>query len=178
MRRFAPLLAFVLLAACAGERPVGPPVDGAVAVVGTHAAIDRRLLLGRWQCAQANAPEGAEVPGYTLEYTIDGFGRSLAETAGGPPGTVVAEARIRVETRWRWSVRGDRLEQSGMASTAEAADAAEISTVAARVAQVSLDALAGSAPLVSRVEVLRLDEAGLLLRPEGRPQVVSCRRLP
>lgn len=178
MRRFALLPVLVLLAACAGARPVGPPVDSAVAVAAPAGAVERRLLLGRWQCAQANAPAGAEVPGYTLEYTIDGFGRSLAETPGGPPGTVLAEAQIRVETRWRWSVRGDRLEQSGMASTAEPADDAEISTVAARVAQVSLDALARSAPLVSQVEVLRLDGDGLLLRPEGRPQVVACRRLP
>jgi hypothetical protein len=178
MRRAAIALASLsLLAACAGPRPVGPPVDGSVSIANEAGAIDRRLLLGRWSCAQANAPAGAVAPGHTLEYDIDGMGRSLAETAGGPPGTALAEARIAVETRWRWGTLEDRLEQSGMVSTARPADGNPISLAAARVAQVTLDALADGAPKVTRLEVLRLDRSSLVLRPEGRPQIVSCSRL-
>jgi hypothetical protein len=170
------LAASLLTAACAGPRPVGPPVDSAVSIADSTAAIDRSLLLGQWRCAQANAPSGVEAPAYTLEYGIDGNGRSEAVTAGGPPGTTLAEARIVVETRWRWGTRDDRLEQSGMASTARPGDMAPISLAAARVAQVSLDSLAADAPKVSRLEVLRLDRSALVLRPEGRPQIVSCAR--
>lgn len=178
MSRAACALAAVgLLTACAGPRPVGPPVDSAVSIAASGSAVDRRLLLGRWRCAQANAPAGAEVPGYSLEYTIDGMGRSLAETAGGPPGSMLAEARIVVETNWRWGTQGDSLEQSGMASIVRPGDDAPISVAAARVAQISLDSLAQSAPPVSRVEVLRLEADNLVLRPEGRPQIVACSRL-
>lgn len=165
-----------LLAACAGPRPVGPPVDSAVAIADTAQGIDRRLLLGRWRCTQANAPAGADVPGQILEYTIDGIGRSEAESPGGPPGSPLAEARIVVDTTWRWGTVGGRLEQSGMVSTARPGDGAPISAVAARVAQVTLEALAESAPKVTYVEVLELDAGRLVLRPEGRPQLVACAR--
>ena len=179
MTRAAIALAFAaLLAACAGERPVGPPVDAGVAFADTAPGIDRRLLLGRWRCAQANAPSGAEVPGQILEYTIDGTGRSEAESAGGPPGSLLAEARIIVDTSWLWGTVGDRLEQSGMVATARPGDDAPVSVAAARVAQISLDALGRSAPRVTHLEVLRLDAERLVLRPEGRPQVVSCTRMP
>ncbi|HMR33713.1 MAG TPA: hypothetical protein PKA13_23530 [Geminicoccaceae bacterium] len=178
MIRAAPVLTILaLLAACAGPRPVGPPVDSAIAIADRAGAIDRRLLLGRWQCAQANAPAGADPPSQTLEYTIDGNGRSEAGSPGGPPGSALAEARIVVETRWRWGTLGDRLEQSGMASTARPGNDEPISAVAARVAQVSLDALAEGAPKVTRIEVLDLDADRLVLRPEGRPQVIACERM-
>jgi hypothetical protein len=178
MRRFAWTLAFACLTtACAGPRPVGPPVDSTVAVADRTDSIDRGLLLGRWQCAQANAPAGIEAPGYTLEYDIDGNGRSRSVTAGGPAGTPLAEARLAIDTHWRWGTLGDRVEQSGMVSTVQPADAAPISLVAARAAQVSLDALAEEAPPVSRIEVLQLDAERLIIRPEGRPQIVACDRL-
>lgn len=177
MRRLVVTLAFLCLAACAGQRPVGPPVDGAVAVAGQAAGIDRGLLLGRWQCAQANAPAGVEAPGYTVEYDIDGNGHSRSFTAGGPPGTPLADARLAIDTRWRWGIVGSRMEQSGMASIVQPADEAPISFFAARAAQVSLDALAEEAPPVSKLEVLQLDADHLVIRPDGRPQVVACRRL-
>ena len=72
---------------------------------------------------------------------------------------------------------GDRVEQSGIVSMVQPADDAPISLAAARAAQVSLDALAEGAPPVSRVEVLQLDAGRLVIRPEGRPQIVACERL-
>lgn len=177
MRRLVATLALTCLGACAGQRPVGPPVDGAVAVAAPVAGIDRGLLLGRWQCAQANAPAGIEVPDYTVDYDIDGNGHSRSVAPGGPPGTPLAEARLAIDSRWRWGIVGNRMEQSGMASTVEPADEAPISFFAARAAQVSLDALAEEAPRVSRLEVLQLDADHLVIRPDGRPQVIACRRL-
>lgn len=178
MRRLVVTLSFLCLAACAGQRPVGPPVDDAVAAAaGTAAGIDRGLLPGRWQCAQVNAPAGSEAPGYTVEYDVDGNGHSRSVTSGGLPGTPLAEARLAIDSRWRWGIVGNRMEQSGMASTVQPADEAPISFFAARAAQVSLDALAEEAPPVSRLEVLQLDADHLVIRPDGRPQVVACRRL-
>lgn len=177
MRRLVAMLVFMCLAACAGQRPVGPPVDGTVVVAGPAAGIDRRLLPGRWQCAQANAPAGGETPGYTVDYDIDGNGHSRSVTPGGPPGTPLAEARLTIDSRWRWGIVGNRMEQSGMTSTVQPADEAPISFFAARAAQVSLDALAEEAPPVSKLEVLQLDADNLVIRPDGRPQVVACRRL-
>ena len=169
-RVFGVLSALGLVAACAGggSGPVRPVVSMADEV-GT---VDRRLIVGTWQCRELNPYPGRPAQTTMATYNADGTFTSEGRAAGqGPVGAMVVNARV------NWAVQGEQMVSSNVRSEARAADGNAATNMLAGLGAAIANSMMAS-QREGAADLLKLSRGEMVLRPVGVEDapVLSCTR--
>lgn len=156
-------------AALAGCASVGgpPPKRPAVSVADQVGSIDRKLVVGSWDCHELNPYP--EVPKHSIRMTFDADGTLASQGTA-----AMATSDMAVSSQAKWTVEGEQLVISDQTSSATSDDPlmSAIGSIGATIANKM------SANEAMQSDVLQLDRGHLVMRGVGvdDPPILSCTR--